>query len=113
MTTYAIAHLRNVRMGAEIVAYLEAIDATLAPFDGRFVLHGDGNRHVLEGVIEDDVVMIAFPHRKAAEDWYASPAYRAILPLRTRNAQGSVMLVDAVAADHRATDILTPSADPG
>ena len=113
MTTYAIAHLRNVRMGAKIIAYLEAIDATLAPFDGRFVLHGDGNRQVLEGEIDVDVVMIAFPHRAAAEGWYASPAYRTILPLRTDNSEGNVMLVDAVAADHRATDILTPSAGRG
>ena len=27
MTTYAIAHLRNVNFGAEIIAYLEGIDA--------------------------------------------------------------------------------------
>lgn len=50
--------------------------------------------------------MLSFPTRKAAEDWYASDAYRAILPLRTLNSDGDVLLVDGVDEDHKATDIL-------
>ena len=106
MTTYAIAHLRSVNMGSDIVAYLKGIDATLAPFGGKFVLHGDGNKRVLEGSFSGDVVMLSFPDRKAAEDWYGSPAYQAILPLRTRNSDGDVLLIDGVDGNHRATDIL-------
>ncbi len=107
MTCYAIGHLRNVEMGAEIVSYLEGIDATLAPFDGRFVVHG-GPKHILEGTFADDVIVIAFPDLVRAQSWYASPAYRAILPLRTRNADGAVFLIEGVGGDHRATDILSP-----
>lgn len=106
MTTYALAHLRNVTMGPEIVAYLQAIDATMAPFGGKFVLHGDGNKRVLEGTFSGDVIMLSFPDRKAAEDWYGSPAYQAILPLRTQNSDGDVLLIDGVDEDHKATDIL-------
>lgn len=106
MTTYAVAHLRNVTMGPEIVGYLEAIDKTLAPFGGRYVLHGSGNKRVLEGAFAGDLVMIAFPDRAAAEAWYESPAYREILPLRTRNSEGEVLLIDGVSENHRATDIL-------
>lgn len=51
MTTYALAHLRTVTMGPQIVAYLEGIDATMAPFGGKFVIHGDGNKRVLEGAL--------------------------------------------------------------
>lgn len=40
MASYAIARLRNVVLGPDIVAYVEAIDATLAPFAGRFLVHG-------------------------------------------------------------------------
>ncbi|WP_411036647.1 DUF1330 domain-containing protein [Shinella sp. BYT-45] len=106
MKTYALAHLRSVTMGPDIVAYLEAIDATLMPFGGKFVLHGDGNKRVLEGTFAGDVILLSFPDRKAAEAWYASPAYQAILPLRTRNSEGDVLLIDGVEDDHRATDIL-------
>lgn len=105
MTAYAIAHLRNVVMGPAIVAYVEAIDATLAPFAGRFLVHG-GDKQILEGGWLGDMIVIAFPDRAAAERWYASPAYQAILPWRTANAEGDVILVDGVGEDHRATDIL-------
>jgi uncharacterized protein (DUF1330 family) len=104
---YAVAHLRNVRMGADIVAYLEGIDATLAPFGGRFVIHG-GAKTVLEGDWPGDLIVIGFPDRAAAESWYESDAYRRIAPLRTRNSEGDIILVDGVPDDHRAIDILAP-----
>lgn len=105
MAAYAIALLRNLVPGPEIAAYLEGIDATLAPFGGRFVIHG-GPRTVLEGDWPGDLIVIAFPDRAAAEAWYASPAYRRILGLRRRNAEGAVVLVEGVPEGHRATDVL-------
>ena len=40
MPAYAVAHMRQATMGPAIVEYLERIDATLAPFGGRFLVHG-------------------------------------------------------------------------
>ena len=45
---YAVAILQEVEVGPEIVTYLERIDATLAPFGGRFIIHG-GEVTELEG----------------------------------------------------------------
>ncbi|QPM92171.1 DUF1330 domain-containing protein [Pseudooceanicola algae] len=106
MTCYAIGHLRTVEMGPEIVAYLKGIDATLAPFDGRFIIHGGGKHH-FEGTFAGDLIIIEFPDLRQAQGWYASPAYRAILPLRTENAEGEVFLIEGVGTDHKATDILS------
>lgn len=105
MTSFAVAHLRNVTMGPDIAAYLTAIDATLAPFQGRFVIHGS-SKDILEGSWPGDLVIIAFPDRQAARSWYGSPAYQAILPLRTRNSEADIILVDCVDDNHQATDIL-------
>jgi uncharacterized protein (DUF1330 family) len=105
MTSFAVAHLRNVTMGPDIVAYLTAIDATLAPFQGQFVVHGS-DKQALEGKWPGDLVIISFPDRQTASAWYSSPAYQAILPLRTGNSEGDIILVDCVEDDHRATDIL-------
>jgi uncharacterized protein (DUF1330 family) len=105
MPTLAVAHLRDVNMGAAIVEYLERIDATLAPYGGRFIVHG-GEVERLEGDWSGNLVIIEFPDRTRARDWYASAAYGAILPLRLANAKGEVILIDTVSADHRATDIL-------
>jgi uncharacterized protein (DUF1330 family) len=105
VTAYAVARLRGLRMGPEIRRYLERIDATLAAFGGRFVIHG-GAKIVLEGAWPEDLVAIAFPDLAAARAWYHSPAYQAILPLRTANASGDVILIEGVGPDHKATDIL-------
>jgi uncharacterized protein (DUF1330 family) len=105
MTSYAVGHLTRVEMGPDIVTYLEAIDATLAPFGGKFVIHG-GDKEQLEGSWQGDLIVIGFPDRKAARAWYASSAYQAILALRTGNSQGAVFLIDGVGSNHRATDIL-------
>ena len=105
MKAYAIAHLRQVRMGPDIRRYLERIDATLAPFGGSFIVHG-GPLHQLEGAFSADVIVIGFPDMQAARGWYGSPAYQAILPLRSANAEGDAFLIEGVDAAHKATDIL-------
>jgi uncharacterized protein (DUF1330 family) len=107
MQAYAIAQLSPVTTNDDLVTYLKRIDATLAPFDGRFIIHG-GPQDVKEGVSNGDVIIVAFPSMLAAQEWYASPAYQVLIPLRTANAEGSVILIEGVGLDHRATDILPP-----
>ena len=107
MTCYAVGLLNNVRMGPEIISYLEGIDATLAPFSGHFLIHG-GPRVALEGACERDLIVIAFLDKATAHAWYASSDYQALLPLRQCNADGDVFLIDGVGEAHRATDILAP-----
>ena len=72
MTAYAVAHLRKVALGPAIIAYLEQIDATLAPFGGRFLVHG-GTKTQLEGSWPGDLIVIGFPDRAAALGWYDPP----------------------------------------
>lgn len=103
---YAVAHLRTVDLGPAIIEYLERIDATLAPYGGRFLVHG-GPIDALEGSWPGDVVIIAFPSREAALAWYDSPGYRAILPLRTENSDSSAALLTGVPTGYRAADKIT------
>ena len=105
MSSYGVAHLRKVKLGPAIAEYLQRIDATLAPFGGKFLVHG-GNAEVMEGAWRGDLIVIEFPDRATARAWYASDAYQAILALRTENAEGDVILVDGVSEGHRATDVL-------
>ncbi len=105
MTAYAVAHLRNVAIGPEIIDYIEMIDATLAPYHGKFLVHG-ARPTVLEGSWPGDLVVIAFPSRQQAMAWYGSADYQAILPLRLNNSDGDVILIDGVSEDHKSTDIL-------
>ena len=105
MSAYALGLLSGVRLNADIEAYLRQIDATLAPLGGQFLVHG-ARAQVMEGAFEQDLVLIAFPDMASARAWYASPAYAAILPLRTRSTGGTVLLIHGVAEGHVATDLL-------
>ena len=109
MTAYAVGILHDVDLGPAIVEYLERIDATLAPFGGRFAVHG-GELDVREGDDPGAFIVIEFPGLAAAERWYASDAYQAILPLRTEHSVSTVFLVDGVGPEHRATDVLAQPA---
>ena len=108
MSAYCIAHMRTVTMGPAIVEYLERIDATLAPFDGRFIVHG-GEAEVLEGSWPGFAIVLEFPDGAEARAWYQSDAYREIAALRTDNSESDIIIVDGVGSDHLATDVLTAS----
>jgi uncharacterized protein (DUF1330 family) len=105
MAAYAIAHMRQVTMGPQIVDYLHKIDATLEPFGGRFLVHG-GDVEVIENDWPGNLIIIEFPDRRHVREWYESPAYQAILTLRTDNSQSDVVFADGVEHPHKATDVL-------
>ena len=108
MSSYAVAHMHEVSMGQPIVEYLQRIDATLAPFGGRFIVHG-GEVEVLEGSWPGALIVIEFPDRAQVRAWYDSQAYREIVALRTANSRSDVIVAEGVGAGHRATDVLATS----
>jgi uncharacterized protein (DUF1330 family) len=99
MTTYLINHLRipGDVPNSEGLRYLDQVEATVAPYGGRWLAQGAGE--VIEGAWPGSVVLIEFPSHEAATQWYRSPEYQEILPLRTRNAISDIVLIDALAAD--------------
>jgi uncharacterized protein (DUF1330 family) len=105
MPAYAVGHLHDVNVGPDVVEYLKRIDETLAPFGGRFIIHG-GPVSVVEGSWSGDLIVIEFPDKDSIRAWYDSPAYRQILPLRTKNSRGAIFFMDGVSEDHKATDVL-------
>ncbi|MFI6146264.1 DUF1330 domain-containing protein [Streptomyces sp. NPDC051109] len=95
MTAYAIAHLRPGTMNEDVVRYIEEIQSTMDPFEGRFLVHG-AEVEVMEGPFPGTVVILGFPDIESARAWYDSPAYQALLPLRARHIPGELILVDGV-----------------
>lgn len=102
MTAYAIAQLRQVDYGDEIIDYLMRIDDTLTPYDGKFLVHGTAAEPI-DGDFPGAIVVIAFPDKARAYDWYHSPGYQAILPLRLSNSEGGAVIVDGVPDGYRAS----------
>ncbi|WP_328927788.1 DUF1330 domain-containing protein [Streptomyces sp. NBC_00190] len=102
MTAYAIGHIRPDTMNEDVLRYIEEIQSTMDPFDGRFLVHGK-EVEVKEGPWPGTVVVIGFPDIDKARGWYASDAYQALIPLRTDHIAGEVILVEGVPADYDAS----------
>lgn len=107
--SYAVGVLSEVDPGLEIAAYLTAIDDTLTPFEGRFLIHG-APPDIREGSWSSDLIVIAFPDPDGARLWYESEDYRRIAPLRSQHSVSTIALFAGVDGDHRASDILGHSA---
>jgi uncharacterized protein (DUF1330 family) len=114
---FAVALLQDIAFGADMISYLAGLDATLEPYGGRFVVHRPAPT-VAEGELSgrSALIVIEFPDRISAEQWYESPAYQEILPLRTRNSRAVAMIVDTVPEGYRARQgpevMLDRSKDP-
>ncbi|GAA3292913.1 MULTISPECIES: DUF1330 domain-containing protein [Dactylosporangium] len=99
MKGYALAHLYNRSTHDDVLDYLERIQGTLEPFEGRFLAHGP-QVQVLEGEWPGTVVIIEFPDSDRARAWYTSDAYQAILRQRTDHIEGSAVIFDGVRDGH-------------
>ncbi len=102
MAAYTLAHLRTPQINDDVLEYLERIQATLDPFGGRFVVHGP-TVEILEGSWPGTVVILEFPGLDEARGWYESPAYQAILPLRTEHIDGDTIIVEGVVPGYDVT----------
>ncbi|MBW1248766.1 DUF1330 domain-containing protein [Pseudomonas tolaasii] len=94
MATYLINHLRipGDVPNDEGLSYLEQVEGTVTPFGGKWLAQGAVT--VVEGSWSGSVVLMEFPNREAAEAWYRSSEYQAILPLRVNNAISDIVLID-------------------
>jgi uncharacterized protein (DUF1330 family) len=76
--------------------YRAQVMPTIDAFGGKFLARG-GAFTVLEGAMPHRrIALLEFPSRQIAEDWYHSPAYQRILPLRTEAGACQFILVDGV-----------------
>jgi uncharacterized protein (DUF1330 family) len=75
--------------------YARQTVALAARYGGRFLVKG-GPQSVLEGDAPERHVIIEFPDRQAALDWYNSADYRAILPLAQSASRRDIVIVDGV-----------------
>ena len=89
---YFVAEI-EVTDPAAMRKYGERVPETLAPFRHRYVVRG-GDPRALEGEPPRAVVVIAFDSVAKAKEWYESPAYRTLIPLRQSASMGRIFLVE-------------------
>jgi uncharacterized protein (DUF1330 family) len=95
MKAYCIVYeiIESEKMFSE---YRAQVIPTIEAYGGRFLVRG-GAFTVLEGEMPfRRIAVLEFPSRQMAEDWYHSPAYQRILPLRTQAGRFQFIVVDGV-----------------
>jgi len=76
--------------------YAEKVPATVAAFDGHYLVRG-GKVQAVEGEAPKRIVVIAFESAEKAHAWEYSPAYEAIKPIRHSSAKSRIFIVEGVA----------------
>lgn len=95
MSVYIVFTKEKLIDQAEMSQYAEAAQKTLSGHPlSPIVFYGD--QICLEGEGPEGIVIIEFPDREAAMNWYESDAYRAAREHRFRGASYRATLVDGV-----------------
>ena len=68
----------------------------MEPFGAKFLVRGGAFTTVEGDMPIDLIIVLEFPSRDAAEAWYQSDAYQAVLPIRLAAARSQLIIVDAV-----------------
>ncbi len=78
---YLIGHI-TVKDPEKWAGYRSQVPATLEPWGAELVLRGTRVAVLTGEHAHTDVVVIRFPDTEAINDWHASAAYQALIPLR-------------------------------
>lgn len=94
MSVYVIGRI-TVSDPAEYQNYSDQTAALVRDHGGLFLAKG-GEQDVLEGNCPARHVIIEFPSRAAALEWYNCAAYRRILPIALNSSERDIVIVDGV-----------------
>ena len=94
MTTFVVFGLNNISDEAGLRDYQAAGLESLAGRNVKLAA-GPGNITTLEGDPLSPFVILEFPTRAEAEDWYHSEAYQKAKAIRLRSADTFALMVDA------------------
>jgi len=93
---YAIGHVTLTNAEKFMADYGSKVEATIKEFGGQFLARG-GEVFYQEGEPLGEInVIVEFPDRAAAIAWEESEQYQAILPGRTDNSVGGILIMDGV-----------------
>ena len=77
--------------------YGEKVPETLAPFNHHYVVRSAKIQPLEGDPPKGGIVIIAFDNLEKAREWYDSPAYAAIRPIRQSAAKSRIFIVEGIA----------------
>lgn len=95
MSAYVIVEV-SINDPEEYEEYKKLTPATIAAYDGRFVVRG-GQSTSLEGDWQPErIVILEFPSVERAKEWWNSEEYSQAKLIRQRTAQTKMIIVEGV-----------------
>ncbi len=95
MAAYVIADVEVINPEA-YEEYRPRVPATVEKYGGKYLVRG-GAAETAEGSwTPQRMVVLEFSSMERAREWYNSPEYSEIRPIRHRNANSNVIFVDGV-----------------
>ena len=96
MKGYVIA-IVDVTRAAGYAEYSKQVPATIAKYGGRYLVRG-GKAEIREGEWPGPrTVILEFPSLARALEWYDSPEYRPLRPVRQANSTAQLAFFEGVA----------------
>ena len=93
MTAYVIAQF-TVTDCEGFEAYRQAAPPIIEAYGGRMLVRGGAITSVDGDTDRPKMIVLEFPDKAAAERFYNSPEYQAIMPLRRDHTEGTVSIVE-------------------
>lgn len=95
MPAYIIVEV-SIHNPQEYEGYKKLTPASLLPYGGEFIVRG-GETITLEGDWNPErIVVLKFPSKELAKQWWSSPEYTPAKDIRQRNAHTKMILVEGV-----------------
>ncbi|MBF0266410.1 MAG: DUF1330 domain-containing protein [Gammaproteobacteria bacterium] len=79
--TYLVGHI-TVKDKEKWQEYRSKVSATIEKFGGELVFRGSLDSVLSGSHKHQDTVVIKFPNMQSLNDWYNSPQYQSIIPIR-------------------------------
>src|SRR5712692_6834427 len=92
---YVIAEV-DVTDPTNMQKYGVKVPETLAPFNHHYVVRSSKTQALEGEAPKGGIVVIAFDSVEKAREWYDSPAYAAIRPIRQSAAKSRIFIVEGV-----------------
>ena len=94
---YLVANIQEVKNLETYRSYQTAVTATQIAYGGHFLARG-AKAVMLDKSVQPagTIVIVAFPSMKNLQDWWNSPAYTAIRPIRESNTVSQIYAVEGL-----------------
>lgn len=93
MPTYVLVEV-DINDPKEYETYKSLTPATVEAYDGKFIIRGN-HVQVMEGSWNHDrLVMLEFPDKKTAEEWYYSKEYQEARAIRLKASTAKFFIIE-------------------